>query len=154
MVKKAITWLKMKTWSFIKKTNIMNTRIPAEIALRASKNANGTTIFLNGTITEVSEKGICIEISPCRSCPGCQKRGIHPDCMFARYDGNQKESLSMNIYARIPETGKVIRIWGKALDTDKTEQQGFIRIRCTTNPLRIFKKIPGQKLQQSCTCFS
>lgn len=108
--------------------------IPVQIGLRMTRNPNGSTVFMPGTIKRIDKVGMFIEIRSCSQCSGYCAGAIHQDCIFSQYDDSIKDSLTIALYAHIPGSSDVVRIRGKAVGIKQENGTETLRVRFAGHP--------------------
>jgi hypothetical protein len=69
--------------------------------------------------------GLCIEWDSCERCRGYIADGIHPDCIFSRYDNNRKGTEIMHVSLILSEDD-ILNIGTKVVFTMKKDDKEYI----------------------------
>lgn len=120
-------------------------RLPVDmLTLDVDIRGQSSAFIYKTHIVNISTGGLCLEWNCCRECSGYTAGDIHPDCIFAPYSDDIRNSLELVFYVPVPRTDKVVDFKGKAVYTYKhesTEQVGIVFTEISDHTLELLMNI-------------
>lgn len=117
------------------------TRYPVQIFLRIQNPAGEEIDSVSpGMSVNLSMGGMCIETAQCAECTGYTPGGIHPGCIYGKYDNNNKGSGFLTLSIILSEK-EVINVKAKAVFVMKKGDREMVGMCFTDNDQNVMDRI-------------
>jgi len=116
-------------------------RYPVQIFLRI-RHTSGEEIdaVSPGMSVNLSMGGLCVETGQCAECTGYTPGGVHPDCIYGRYDNRNEGSGFITVSIYLSETD-VITVKAKVVFVMKRDDRELVGLCFTDNDQSVMARI-------------